>query len=234
MSRLLWDQTGEKLYETGVDRGVLYKRDSKGQYPLGVPWNGLTAVNESPEGAEANPLYADNKKYLDLISAEQFKYGIEAYTYPDEWADCDGSKEIAPGVFATQQSRSHFGMSYRSLIGNDVENTDYGYKLHLVYDSTASPSEKNNTSVNDSPEATTFSWECSTTPVECPDCKPTAHIIIDSTKADKDTLKRLEDILYGTDKTEARLPLPKEVYEIFHKTEAGTGTESETNSEQDG
>lgn len=220
MPRLLWDQTGEKLYETGVDMGVLYKRDSKGTYPSGVAWNGLTTVSESPEGAEANALYADNKKYLDLISAEQFKYSIEAYTYPDEWAECDGSKEIAEGVFATQQNRSHFGLSYRSLIGNDVKNTDYGYKLHLVYDSTAAPSEKSNATVNDSPEATTFSWECSTTPVDCPNCKPTAHLIIDSTKVDKDKLKKLEDILYGTDDADARLPLPNEIYDLFNKADA--------------
>lgn len=225
MAILEWDRTGEKLYETGVDKGVLYKKDSGGRYPLGVAWNGLTSVDESPEGAEASPLYANNKKYLDLISAEEFKYTIGAYTYPDEWAECDGSKEIAPGVFATQQNRSHFGFSYRTLIGNDVENTDYGYKLHLVYDSIAAPSSKTDSTVNDSPEATEMSWECSTTPVSCPGCKPTAHIVIDSTKADKTALKKLEDILYGSENSEARLPLPDEVYNLFGVT---SGAPSET------
>ncbi len=215
MAKLEWDQTGQKLYETGVSNGVLYIRDSSGAYPKGVAWNGLITVSESPEGAEANALYADNQKYLDLISDEQFKYSIEAYTYPDEWAACDGSKELAPGVYATQQSRSHFGFCYRTLIGNDVENTSHGYKLHLVYDSTASPSEKSNSTVNDSPEAITMSWDCSTTPVPCPGGKPTAHIVIDSTKADKAKLEQLEGLLYGTESAEARLPLPQEVYDLF-------------------
>lgn len=227
MAVLEWDKTGKKLYETGVDRGVLYKKDSSGKYPSGVAWNGLTSVDESPEGAEASALYADNRKYLDLISAEEFKYTIGAYMYPDEWAECDGSKEIAPGVFATQQNRSHFGFSYRTLIGNDVEGTEHGYKLHLVYDSTASPSSKTDSTVNDSPEAVELSWECSTTAVNCPGCKPTAHIIIDSTKTDKDALKKLEDILYGSEESEARLPLPDEVFNLFKA--ASTSTSSEIN-----
>lgn len=215
MAKLEWDQTGQKLYETGVSNGVLYIRDSSGKYPKGVAWNGLITVPESPEGAEANSIYADNQKYLDLISDEQFKYGIEAYTYPDEWMECDGSKELAPGVYATQQNRSHFGFCYRTLIGNDTENTDHGYKLHLVYDSTASPSEKSYSTVNDSTEPITMSWNCSTTPVPCPGGKPTAHIVIDSTKADKEKLAQLEGLLYGTEEAEARLPLPQEVYELF-------------------
>ncbi len=224
MSIVKWDQTGEKLYKTGVDHGVLYKRNNKGEYPNGVPWNGLVTVTESPEGAESSPLYADNIKYLNLISAENFKYSIEAYMYPPEFAECDGSKEIAPGVFATGQARSHFGLTYRTLLGNDIEGTEHGYELHIIYDSTAAPSEKGNNTVNDSPEATNMSWACDTTPVECPGCKPTAHFYLDSTKVDKDALTKLEAILYGTDGadgaggTEPRLPLPSEIVEIFKAT----------------
>ena len=226
MARVEWDKLGEKYYETGVDRGVLYTRDSSGLYPKGVAWSGLTAVNESPEGAEANALYADNAKYLDLISAEQFKFTIEAYMYPDEFSECDGSKEIAPGVFATQQNRSHFGMSYRTLIGNDSQGTDCGYKLHLVYDATAAPSSKDNATVNDSPEAATLSWECSTTPVKCADCKPTAHLVINSTKVNAKALDALEDILYGAADSEPRLPLPDEVISIMQSAETEGNTET--------
>lgn len=215
MARVTWNTTGKKLYKTGVDRGVLYKRSGEGQYPNGVPWDGLTNISENPEGAESTPLYASNVKYATLISAENFKYSIEAYMYPDEFVECDGSKEIAPGVFATGQNRSHFGLTYRSLIGNDVVGTDYGYELHLVYDSTAAPSSKENATVNDSPEAATLSWECDTTPVECPSCKPTAHFVINSTQVNKDALANLEDILYGTAEKEPRLPLPDEVAELF-------------------
>lgn len=220
MSRVTWNTIGKKLYRTGVDRCVLYKRSGEGLYPEGVAWDGLTNISENPEGAEATPLYASNVKYATLMSAENFKYSIEAYMYPDEFAECDGSKEIAPGVFATGQNRSHFGLTYRSLIGNDVVGTDYGYELHIVYDSTAAPSSKENSTVNDSPEAATMSWECDTTPVECPGCKPTAHFIINSTKVDKTALSALEDILYGTTDKEPRLPLPDEIAELF-KNDAG-------------
>lgn len=215
MSMLTWDESGKKFYETGVDRGVLYPRDTTGNYEKGVAWSGLTTVSESPSGAEANALYADNQKYLSLISAEEFGGTIEAYMYPDEFTECDGSKEIAPGVFATQQARKHFGFSYRTLIGNDSEGTDKGYKIHLVYDATASPSEKSNSTVNDSPEALTLSWEFTTTPVSCSGMKPTAHVVIDSTKADPTALAALEKILYGDTDTEARLPLPNELATIF-------------------
>lgn len=220
MAVLVWDQTGEKKYKTGVSKGVLFKRDNTGKYGAGVAWNGLTACNLSPEGAEATPLYADNQKYLDLISQEQLKYTIEAYTYPDEWAECDGSKEIAPGAYATQQTRSHFGFSYQDKIGNDTLGTDYGYEIHLIYDSTASPSENSNATENESPEASTMSWSCSTTPVSCKGCKPTSHLIIDSTKADPDALARLEAIIYGSESEESRLPLPDEVIEILNASAA--------------
>lgn len=220
MAVLVWDQTGEKKYKTGVSKGVLFKRDNTGKYGAGVAWNGLTACNLSPEGAEATPLYADNQKYLDLISQEQLKYTIEAYTYPDEWAECDGSKEIAPGVYATQQTRSHFGFSYQDKIGNDTLGTDYGYEIHLIYDSTASPSENSNATENESPEASTMSWSCSTTPVSCKGCKPTSHLIIDSTKADPEALARLEAIIYGSESEESRLPLPDEVIEILNASAA--------------
>lgn len=215
MSMLTWDESGKKFYETGVDRGVLYPRNTTGTYEKGVAWSGLTTVSESPSGAEANALYADNQKYLSLISAEEFGGTIEAYMYPDEFTECDGSKEIATGVFATQQTRKHFGFSYRTLIGNDSEGTDKGYKIHLVYDATASPSEKSNSTVNDSPEALTLSWEFTTTPVSCSGMKPTAHVVIDSTKADPAALTALEKILYGDTDTEARLPLPDELATIF-------------------
>lgn len=215
MSKLKWDQTGERLYETGVDKVVLFPMESTGQYGAGVAWNGITAVNESPSGAEPTALYANNGKYLNLISNEDFAATIEAYTYPDEFEECDGSKEIAPGVVIGQQKRKVFGLAYRSLIGNDVDGNDHGYKLHLVYGCLAAPSEHGHATVNDSPEAGTMSWSVSTTPVEVADSKPTATVTIDSTKTDKTKLKKLEDMLYGTDEAESKLPLPAEVITLM-------------------
>ena len=215
MSKLKWDQIGERLYETGVDKVVLFPMESTGQYGAGVAWNGITAVNESPSGAEPTALYANNGKYLNLISNEDFAATIEAYTYPDEFEECDGSKEIAPGVVIGQQKRKVFGLAYRSLIGNDVDGNDHGYKLHLVYGCLAAPSENNHSTVNDSPEAGTMSWSVSTTPVEVADAKPTATVTIDSTKADKTKLKKLEDMLYGTEQAESKLPLPAEVITLM-------------------
>ena len=215
MSKLVWDITGDRLYETGVDHGVLYPIQSGGVYNKGVVWNGLTAVTESPSGAEANPLYADNIKYLNLISAEEFGATIEAYTYPDEFMECDGSAELAPGVYMGQQSRKTFGLCYRTVLGNDVDNNGHGYKLHLIYGALAAPSEKGYTTINDSPEAITFSWEVKTTPVNVTGGKPTACLTIDSTKVDKEKLAALEAILYGDESKEARLPLPDEVAQVM-------------------
>lgn len=213
MSKLVWDQTGERIYEAGVKMGVLYPQATGGTYPKGVAWNGLTSVSESPEGAEPEPLYADDIKYLNLVSVEEFKATIEAYTYPEEFAECDGSKSIATGVAVGQQKRKAFGLCYRTTIGNDVDGNDHGYKLHIVYGALAAPSEKAYETINDSPEAATFSWEISTTPVAVSKegCQPTASITIDSTKADPTALKKLEDILYGSEEKEARLPLPDEI-----------------------
>lgn len=214
MAKLVWDQTGERLYETGVDHGVLYPINSEGKYTPGVAWNGLTGVTESPSGAEATDLYADNIKYLSMRSAETYGCTIEAYTYPEEFEQCDGSATLAAGVTIGQQARKVFGFCYRTLIGNDVDGQDHGYKLHLVYGATASPSERAYATVNDSPEAITFSWEVTTTPVNVTDLKPTACITIDSTKADPDCLAALEAVLYGTDEPTTgtpRLPLPDEV-----------------------
>lgn len=218
MSKLVWDQTGERLYETGVKKGVLYVQDSGGTYPKGVVWNGLTTVTESPSGAEATPLYADDIKYLNLMSTEELGGTIEAYTYPDEFAECDGSASIATGVLIGQQPRKTFGMAYTTTLGNDVDSNAHGYKLHLIYGALASPSEKSYSTINDSPEAITFSWEFSTTPVNVAGFKPTANIVIDSTKATPEKLTALEKILYGDTETEARLPLPDEVATIM-----GTG-----------
>lgn len=220
MSKLVWDQTGERLYETGVDRGVLYPQDENGAYSKGVAWNGLSNVTESPSGAESTPVYADNIKYLDLMSAEEFGATVEAYMYPDEFKPCNGEVEIAPGVYASQQNRVPFGMSYRTLIGNDVKSNDYGYKLHLIYGAKATPSEKSYQTVNDSPEATSLSWELTTTPVSVAGFKPTAQLTIDSTKADATKLAALEAILYGDKNAEARLPLPDEVASILKETGA--------------
>lgn len=210
MAKLVWDQTGERLYETGVKNCVLYI-PTDGVYSKGVAWNGITAVNESPSGAEPNPLYADDIKYLNLLSTEEFGASIEAYTYPDEFAQCDGSASIAKGVSIGQQTRKTFGLCYRTTLGNDTEGNDYGYKLHFIYGALAAPSEKAYATINDSPEAITFSWEISTTPVEVTGYKPTASLTIDSTAADPTKLAALEDILYGTAETEARLPLPNEI-----------------------
>lgn len=216
MSVLQWDQSGERLYETGVSKGVLYPQNpNTGLYPLGVAWNGLNNVTEKPSGAEATPVYADNIKYLNLMSAEEFAATIEAYTYPDEFADCDGSAAIATGVYAGQQTRKPFGFCYRTEMGNDLEGVDYGYKLHLIYGGTASPSEKGFATINDSPEAINFSWEVSTIPVTVTGFKPTSQLTIDSTKVVAETLAALEDILYGTAGADPRLPLPDEVAALF-------------------
>lgn len=211
MAKIVWDQTGARLYETGTKNGVLYPQDETGAYPLGVPWNGLTAVTQSPSGAEPTPLYADDIKYLELMSNEEFGCTIEAYTYPDEFAACDGTAELAPGVSIGQQVRKAFGLVYKTVVGNDVKGNDFGYKLHLIYGGKAAPSEKSYATVNDSPEAITFSWEVSTTPVNVTGFKPTSYICIDSTKVDATKLKALEDVLFGTESEEPRLPLPDEV-----------------------
>lgn len=220
--RLKWDQTGERLYETGVKQGVLYI-PTAGVYNKGVAWNGLTSVTESPSGAEATALYADDIKYLSLLSTEEFGATIEAYTYPDEFAACDGSKELVDGVSIGQQTRSTFGLCYRTTVGNDTDGNDHGYKLHIIYGALASPSEKQYQTINDSPDAITFSWEVTTTPVNVTGGKPTASLVIDSTKADATKLAALEDILYGKDAAdsqqavEPRLPLPDEIKTLMAK-----------------
>lgn len=215
MAILTWDKSGERYYETGVKKCVLYVQEA-GAYPKGVAWNGITAVTESPSGAEATPLYADDMKYLELRSAEEFGATVEAYTYPKEFEACDGTSELADGINVGQQSRKSFGLCYRTVLGNDTENDAYGYKLHIIYGATASPSEKAYATVNDSPEAITFSWELTTTPVEVGEgFKPTSCITIDSTKVDETKLKALEDMLYGTESEEAKLPLPAEIKQLF-------------------
>lgn len=211
MAKLVWDETGKRFYETGVKNGVLYPQDAAGAYPKGVAWNGLTAVTQSPSGAEATPLYADDMKYLNLYSAEEFGATVEAYTYPDEFAECDGSAELTTGVMIGQQPRKAFGLVYKTVIGNDVKNNKYGYKLHLIYGAMASPSEKAYATINDSPEAITFSWEITTTPVSVAGFEPTAYIEIDSTKADPTKLAQLEAKLFGSETLEATLPLPNEI-----------------------
>lgn len=217
MAKLTWDGSGARIYETGTDRGVLYPKTSEGAYGTGVAWNGLTGVTESPSGAEETALYADNMKYLSLYSAEDFGCTIECYTYPEEWALCDGSAEIADGVMASQQTRRSFGFSYRTILGNDEKLNDYGYKIHIVYGATASPSDKSYETVNDSPNAITFSYEVKTIPVRFANdaYKPTSVLTIDSTKADPDALENLEAILYGSLTAEPRLPLPDEVISIM-------------------
>lgn len=220
MAKLVWDETGKRLYETGVSQGVLYPQSS-GTYPNGVAWNGLTAVTESPSGAEATPLYADNIKYLNLFSAEEFGATIEAYTYPDEFMACDGSAQIAKGAYIGQQNRKQFGMCYKTLLGNDVDANDHGYKLHIIYGAMASPSEKAYATVNDSPEAITFSWEVTTTPVNVTGYEPTASIVIDSTKCNPTKLADLEEILYGSAEEEPRLPLPDEIVTVLGAANAG-------------
>ena len=219
--KITWDKTGERLYETGVNKGVLYPISTDGTYPLGVAWNGLTAVTESPSGAEATPLYADNIKYLNLVSAEEFGATIEAYTYPDEFAACNGEAELVAGVGIGQQNRKTFGMSYQTRIGNDIDGTEHGYKIHLIYGALAAPSEKSYATINDSPEAITFSWEVTTTPVEVTGFKPTATITIDSTKVDAEKMTAIENILYGTESEEARLPLPDEIVTIIGEAAQG-------------
>lgn len=221
--RLVWDKTGERTYETGVDHMALYRYDSDEKaFMNAVAWNGITAFNESPSGAEPTALWADNIKYLNLMSAEEFAATLEAYTYPEEFEECDGSKELSPGVYIGQQTRKLFGLCYRTLLGNDTENTDYGYKLHLVYNCLASPSERSHATVNDSPEAANPSWEISTTPVEVTGAKPTATVVIDSTKVNAAALAELEEILYGTANVNGRLPLPDEIAEIFGSAASGS------------
>lgn len=225
MTKLMWDQTGARLYETGVNKGVLYEPDAGGLFNSGVAWNGLTTVTESPSGAEATPLYADNIKYLNLISAEEFAATVEAYTFPEEFSKYDGMATPEAGVYVGQQARRAFGLSYQTRLGNDVSGSAYGYKIHLIYNAIAAPSEKAYGTINDSPEAITFSWELSTTPVDAgANLEPTALIVIDSTKVDPDGLEALEDILYGTVGADPRLPLPAEVIALF----SGTVTEVET------
>lgn len=211
MAELKWDNPGERYYETGVKNCILYVQDAEGNYPKGVAWNGITAITESPSGAESTPLYADDTKYLNLISNEEFGATIEAYTYPDEFAECDGTAELAEGIKLGQQPRKQFGLCYLTTLGNDLKKNDYGYKLHLVYGCTAAPSEKGYATINDSPEAITFSWEVSTTPVDVPGFKPTAHIEIDSTKVKPEDLAKIKAKLWGTASEEATLPLPNEI-----------------------
>ena len=218
--RLTWDDAGKRLYETGVKQGVLYPQDDNGAYPKGVAWNGLTAVTESPEGAEPTPLYADDIKYLNLLSTEEFKATVEAYTYPDEFAECDGSGSLVEGVTIGQQDRKTFGLSYRTSLGNDVKGNEYGYKLHIVYGCLAAPSEKAYATVNDSPEAITFSCEVSTTTVNVTGFKPKASLVLDSVKLGAAKMKAIEDVLYGSSAAEARLPLPDEIKSIIESAAA--------------
>lgn len=212
---LVWDNVGERFYETGVDHGVLYVRDNAGAYPAGVAWNGLTTVTETPGGADANPLYADNTKYLNLIATETLDGTIEAYTYPEEFGQCDGTADPQMGVSVGQQGRKTFGLSYRTRLGNDVDGVDHGYKLHLLYGAVAAPSEKAYASINDTPDAISFSWGFSTTAVNVTGLKPTSLITIDSTKVDPDELQTLEDALWGSNTAVAHLPKPDEVIAIF-------------------
>ena len=220
MAKLVWDETGKRFYETGVKMGVLYVQQAGGAYNKGVAWNGLTAVTESPSGAEANPMYADDIKYLNLFSAEEFGATVEAYTYPVEFEQCDGSASISTGVTIGQQERKQFGLCYRTTLGNDTDGNDHGYKLHLIYGAKASPSEKAYATINDSPEAITFSWELTTTPVNVNGHKPTANLVIDSTKVSAAALTALEKALYGDESNEPRLPLPDEIVQIITTADA--------------
>ena len=220
MSKIKWDQVGEKKYKTGVDHGVLYPQKN-GAYPKGVAWNGLTAVNKTPSGAEDNKLYADNMQYLNLKSAEILGLTIECYFYPDEWAECNGESALAEGVFAGQQRRNTFGFSYRNKLGNDTEGEDYGFELNLIYGCSSAPSEQANNTVNDSPEAITMSWEFSTTPVTVKGFEPTSLVTIDSTKVNAEKLAKFEAIIYGSEEQEARLPLPDEVATLLGAQAAG-------------
>lgn len=215
MSRLTWDNTGERLFETGVKNGVLYPIQAEGKYTKGVAWNGLISVTESPSGAEATPLYADDIKYVNLLSNEEFGATIEAYTYPDEFAECDGSGTLAEGVLLGQQKRKVFGLCYRTTIGNDVDGNDHGYKLHLIYGCLAAPSEKAYSTINDNPDAITFSWEVTTTPVNVTGFKPTSQITIDSTKVAKEKMTAIEALLYGSENKEPSLPLPDELAAVL-------------------
>lgn len=217
MSRIKWDQIGERLYETGVSKGVLFVQDADGKYQAGVPWNGLSSVQQQNDGAEETPIYADNIKYLSLMSAENHKGTIDAYTYPDEFAQCDGSAEIAPGVYVGQQTRVPFGLAYSTILGNDTKGNTYGEKLHLVYNAKASPSERAYETVNEDPSAITFSWSYTTTPVDLSDIglEPSATITIDSTLVGEDKFKELQDILYGTEEAEPRLPSIQEVVALL-------------------
>lgn len=219
MAKLIWDNVGERFYETGVDRGVIYPIVDAA-YPVGAPWNGLINVTLSPSGAESTPLYANNSKYLTLLSLEELDFSIEAYTYPDEFAECDGLKALVPGVRVGQQKRKPFGFTYRNLIGSDTEGTACGYKIHIIYGAMASPSEQSSATVNDSPEARTMSWECSSTPVVMEGFDPISHIEIDSRDLDEAHLKALEDALYGTAEKEAYLPLPAELATLVGYTAA--------------
>lgn len=228
MAALTWDKAGERVYETGVDHGVLYIPGADGAYNSGFAWNGLVSVSESPSGAEPSPQYADNIKYLNLMSAEEFGATIEAFTYPDEFAQCDGTASPVEGVYIGQQARKSFGLSYRTLVGNDLEGTAFGYKLHLIYGALAAPTEKAYNTVNDSPEAITFSWEVTTTPVEVGNgFKPTASLTVDSTKVPAEAMKALEDVLYGgaTGSAAPKLPTPAEVIELIGPNAAGASAQ---------
>lgn len=221
MSTIVWDQEGQKFWETGVDRAVLYKKDTTGDYSIAAPWNGITSIEESPSGGEPTALWADNQKYGEVMSTEEFGATIEAYTYPEEFEECDGSKEIAPGVYAGQQTRKPFGLTYRSLIGNDTDGENHGYKIHIVYNAKAKPSSRSNATINESPEARTLSWEVSTTPVPVPGAKASAHLVFDSTKVAEGKMVALEAILYGTNSEEPRLPLPAEIIELMSAEVSG-------------
>lgn len=216
MPRLTWDGVGQKIFETGLDRGVHYLPDATGAYTKAEAWNGLTNFTERPTGAEANAHYADNIKYANIISAEDYEGTIEAFTYPDQFAQCDGSAEVTPGMRIGQQPRVMFGLSYRTLMGNDLKGQSYGYKIHALYGCQVSPSDKTRETINESPEPVNFSWELTTTPVPVTGFQPTAHVEIDSTKFEPEALKRLEDVLYGTDTEEARLPMPDEIAQILN------------------
>lgn len=223
MAKMVWDQIGERLYETGVEQVALFVMNN-GTYDKGVAWNGITAVNENPSGAEVTKLYANDSVYLNMMSVEELALAIEAYTYPDEFAECDGSVELAPGVYAGQQNRKHFGLVYKTLVGNDELSTDYGYKLHIVYDCLASPSEKGHATVNDSPEATTMSWDANTTPITIPGAiRKAAGFDIDSTKVDKTKLAALEGIIYGGESAEPTMPTPQQVIDTLKNTTGVTG-----------
>lgn len=215
MARLIWDEVGQRFFETGVKNGVLYVQDNDGSYKNGVVWNGLTAVTESPSGAEETPLYADDVKYLTLRSAEEFGATVEAYTYPEEFEQCDGSASIANGVTIGQQARRAFGLCYRTSVGNDIQGQNFSYKLHLIYGCTVAPSEKSYSTINDNPEAITFSWELSTVPVPVEGFSPTASLVIDASKVDKEKMQSLEDALFGDESNEAKLLLPNEIMEML-------------------